>query len=84
MSAANDTEDKMIMKTGIEKHLIKNQGWLTFAAILFFVGAVFRITADRWLEGIIYFSAAVCFTSLQRACVREDDETDGHSRTYEE
>lgn len=73
----------MIMKTKMKKHLIEGRKWLTFAAILFFVGAVFRITADKWLEGIIYFAAAVCFTSLLRACCRKKDETDNNGETDE-
>ncbi len=73
----------MNMKTWIERHLIKDRRWLTFAAILFFVGAVFRITADKWPEGIIYFAAAVCLASIQRACRRKEDETDENGETDE-
>ena len=61
------------MKTNIEKYMIGNRKlmrMLTVAATLFFAGAVFKITADKWPEGIIYFVAAACFVSLERACVR--------------
>ena len=63
------------MRTKIEKHIIRNRRLLTVAATLFFAGAVFQITADKWPEGIIYFIAAACFVSLERACVRKADET---------
>ncbi len=76
-------EEEKSMKTWIENHLIKNGRWLTFAAILFFIGAVFRITADKWLEGIIYFAAAVCLTSIQRLCCKKEDDTDDNGRTDE-
>ena len=64
------------MKTNIEKYIIGNRKlmrMLTVAATLFFAGAVFQITADKWPEGIIYFVAAACFVSLERACVRRAD-----------
>ena len=66
-------EVETVMKTNIEKYIIGNHKlmrMLTVAATLFFAGAVFRITADKWPEGIIYFVAAACFVSLERACVR--------------
>jgi len=66
------------MKTNIEKCIIGNRKltrMMTVAATLFFAGAVFQITADKWPEGIIYFVAAACFVSLERACVRRADET---------
>ena len=65
------------MKTMIEKHIIGNRRMLrmlTVAATLFFAGAVFKITADKWPEGIIYFVAAVSFVSLERACSRRAGE----------
>ncbi len=67
------------MKTKIEKHIIRNRRMLTVAATLFFAGAVFQITADKWLEGIIYFGAAACFASLERACSRSADEAGNNS-----
>ena len=70
------------MKTKIEKCVIRNRIMLTVAAILFFVGAVFRIADDKILEGVIYFAAAVCFTSLERACSRRANEgKDNHGTT---
>ena len=69
------------MKTKIEKHIIKNRRMLTVAATLFFAGAVFQITADKWPEGIIYFGAAACFASLERACSRRADEAGSNSET---
>ena len=63
-----------MMKTKIEKHIVRYRRMLTIAATLFFAGAVFRITADKWPEGIIYFLAAACFASLERACCRKRDE----------
>ena len=62
------------MKTNIEKYIIGNRKlmrMLTVAATLFFAGAVFQITADKWPEGIVYFVAAACFVSLERACTRK-------------
>ena len=55
------------MKTNIEKNMIGNRKlmrMLTVAATLFFAGSVFKITADKLPEGIIYFVAAACFVSL--------------------
>ena len=62
------------MKMKIEKYIIENRKlmrMLTVAATLFFAGAVFQITADKLPEGIIYFVAAACFVSLERACARK-------------
>ena len=67
------------MKIKIEKNIIGNRKMLrmlTVAATLFFAGAVFQITADKWPEGIIYFIAAACFASLERACCRKEDEAE--------
>ena len=77
------------MKTNIEKYIIGNRKlmrMLTVAATLFFAGAVFRITADKWPEGIIYFVAAACFVSLERAFVRRAGEIGNNNETtdYEE
>ena len=66
------------MKTKKEIIVIGNRKvmrMLTVAATLFFAGAVFQITADKLPEGVIYFVAAACFVSLERACVRKADET---------
>ena len=65
------------MKTRIEKFIgnRRMRRMLTVAATLFFAGAVFQITADKLPEGIIYFAAAACFVSLERACGRRADET---------
>jgi hypothetical protein len=71
------------MKTNIEKYIIGNRKlmrMLTVAATLFFAGAVFQITADKWPEGIIYFIAASCFVSLERVCVRKADEAEKSSK----
>ena len=77
------------MKTNIEKYIIGNRKlmrMLTVAATLFFASAVFQITADKWPEGIIYFVAAACFVSLERAFVRRAGETGNNNETtdYEE
>ena len=67
------------MKTKIEKCIIGNRKMLrmlTVAATLFFAGAVFQISANHWPEGVVYFLAAVCFTSLEKACCRKADETE--------
>ena len=72
------------MNTKIEKYIIGNRKlmrMLTVAATLFFAGAVFRITADKWPEGIIYFVAAACFVSLERACVRRAGEARNNIET---
>ena len=72
------------MKTMIEKHIIGNRRvlrMLTVAATLFFAGAVFKITADKWSEGIIYFVAAACFVSLERVCSRRAGEAEINSET---
>jgi hypothetical protein len=42
---------------------------------------VFKITADKLPEGIIYFVAAACFVSLERACVRRAGEARNHNET---
>ena len=71
-------EVEIVMKTNIEKYIIGNRKlmrMLTVAATLFFAGSVFKITADKLPEGIIYFVAAACFVSLERACVRKTSET---------
>ncbi len=72
------------MKTNIEKYIIGNRKlmrMLTVAATLLFAGAVFQITADKWPEGIIYFIAAACFVSLERACVRRAGEARNNNET---
>ena len=69
------------MMTKIEKHIVRNRRMLTVAATLFFAGAVFQITADKWPEGIIYFIAAACFASLERVCYRKTDETGNNCET---
>ena len=54
-------EVEIVMKANIEKYIIGNHKlmrMLTVAATLFFAGAVFQITADKWPEGIIYFQVA--------------------------
>ena len=66
-------EVEIVVKTNIEKYMIGNRKlmrMLTVAATLFFAGSVFKITADKLPEGIIYFVAAAYFVSLERACVR--------------
>ena len=77
-------EVEIVMKTNIEKYIIGNRKLmriLTVAATLFFASAVFQITADKWPEGVIYFVAAACFVSLERACVRKADETRNNGET---
>ncbi len=72
------------MKTKIEKYMSGNRRVLrmfTVAATLLFAGAVFKITADKWPEGIIYFSAAACFVSLEKAYCRKKDETNDNGET---
>ena len=74
----------MIMRTKIEKYFMGNRRamrMLTVAATLFFAAAVFQITADKWPEGIIYFIAAACFVSLERACSRKRAEDKDNSET---
>ena len=72
------------MKTNIGKYVIGNHKlmrMLTVAATLFYAGAVFQITADKWPEGIIYFVAAAFFVSLERACVMRADEARKNNET---
>ncbi len=72
------------MKTNIEKYIIGNRKlmrMLTVAATLFFAGAVFKLTADKWPEGVIYFVAAACFASLERACVMRAGEARNNNET---
>lgn len=74
----------MIMRTKIENYIVGNRKvlrMLTVAATLLFAGAVFKITADKWPEGIIYFIAAACFVSLEKACCRKKSETDNNGET---
>ena len=75
---------EIVMKTNIGKYVMGNHKlmrMLTVAATLFFAGAVFQITADKWPEGIIYFLAAACFVSLERACVRRAGEARTNNET---
>ena len=58
--------------TKLDNHRIRNARMLTVAATLFFAEAVFKITADKWPEGIIYFIAAACFVSLEKAYTGRD------------
>ena len=77
-------EVEIVMKMKIEKYIIENRKlmrMLTVAATLFFAGAVFKITADKWPEGIIYFLAAACFVSLERACVRRAGDARNNNET---
>ena len=71
------------MKTRIEKFIGNHRmrRMLTVAATLFFAGAVFQITADKLPEGIIYFAAAACFVSLERACIRKASEEGNNNET---
>ena len=69
------------MKTWIEKHIVRNRRMLAVAATLFFAGAVFQITAEKWPEGIICFIAAACFASLERSCCLKTDEARNNSET---
>ncbi len=80
--AGRSLEVEIVMNTKIEKYIIGNRKlmrMLTVAATLFFAGAVFKITADKLPEGIIYFVAAACFVSLERACVRRAGEAGNNS-----
>ena len=82
--AGRTVEVEIVMKTNIEKSIIGNRKlmrMLTVAATLFFAGSVFKITADKLPEGVIYFAAAACFVSLERACVRKADETRNNGET---
>ena len=68
----------MIMRTKIENYFMGNRRamrMLTVVTTLLFAGAVIKITADKLPEGIIYFIAAACFASLERACGKRADET---------
>ena len=38
---------------------ISKSKWMTFAALLMFVGAMFQITSDHYMLGVICFAAAV-------------------------
>ena len=72
----------MIMRTKIEKYFMGNHRamrMLTVATTLLFAGAVIKITADKLPEGIIYFIAAACFASLERACIRKAGEAGNNS-----
>ena len=88
-SAGRTVEVGIIMKMNIEKYIIGNRKvmrMLTVAATLFFAGEVFQITADKWPEGVIYFIAAACFASLERALGRKADgvRNDGETTDCEE
>jgi hypothetical protein len=77
-------EVEIVMKTNIEKYIIGNRKlmrMLTVTATLFFAGAVFKLTADKWPEGVIYFVTAACFASLERACVRRAGEARNNNET---
>ena len=40
----------------------KKSKCMALAALLMFVGAVFQITSDHYILGVIYFAAAVSFS----------------------
>ena len=40
----------------------KKSKCMVLAALLMFVGAVFQITSDHYILGVIYFAAAVSFS----------------------
>lgn len=40
---------------------ISKSKWLTFAALLMFVGATFQITSDHYMLSLVCFAAAVSF-----------------------
>ena len=40
----------------------KKSKWMALSALLMFVGAVFQITSDHYILGVIYFAAAVSFS----------------------
>ena len=72
----------MTMRTKIEEYFVGNRRamrMLTVATTLLFAGAVIKITADKLPEGIIYFIAAACFASLERACIRKAGEAGNNS-----
>ena len=49
------TAEEMKMNKKIAK-------WLTFAALLMFVGATFQVTSEHFILGAICLGAAACFT----------------------
>ena len=70
------------MRTKIEEYFVGNRRamrMLTVATTLLFAGAVIKITADKLPEGIIYFIAAACFASLERACIGKAGEAGNNS-----
>ncbi len=82
--ASRIVEVEMIMRTKIEKFFMGNRRamrMLTLAATLLFAGAVIKITADKLPEGIIFFIAAACFASLERACVKRAREARNNDET---
>ena len=60
----------------------KKTKWLSFAALLMFVGAVFRITSDHYILGAICFAAAASFACSANVYRKKENE-EKHETTYE-
>ena len=56
--------------------------WLTFAALLMFVGATFQITGDHYILGAICFVAAASF-AYSANLYRKKGNEEKQEETYE-
>ena len=64
----------MIRNIAMNKKISK---WMTFAALLMFVGATFRITSDHFISGAVCFIAAascVCSANVYRKKENEENQ----------
>lgn len=48
--------------------------WLSFAALLMFVGATFQITSDHYMLGVICFAAAASFAYSAKVYRKKENE----------
>ena len=58
----------------MSKKLSKSK-WLTIAALLMFIGAVFQITSEQFVLGILCFAAGVSFSCSAK--IYQKKETEG-------
>ena len=57
--------------------------WLTFAALLMFVGATFQITSGHYMLGVVCFAAAVsffCSAEVYRKREKEDNQKEADNK----
>ena len=48
--------------------------WLSFAALLMFAAATYQIAGGQIMQGVVFFGAAVCFTTAANRYREKDKE----------